>query len=143
MAYQQKDGQGSIFKNDDKQSDKHPDYSGSCLLNGQEYWVNGWIKKPDGKKPYMSLSIKPKEVRGASQGSGGGGRPQQAPRSQQSYDEQRGGGRQGGGDARHSRDYNRDPDPDSEIPFSWLIVGAMSVASLAYSLAGVGGGLIT
>ena len=112
-SYEQKDLTGSLFKNTDKKSDNHPDYNGSILVGGQPYWLNAWLKTAKNGTKYMSLSMKPKEAKGASHG--GGGRPQQAPRSQQSYDEQRGGGRQGGGDARHSRDYDRPI--DDEVPF--------------------------
>jgi len=60
MAYEMKDGQGSLFKNDRKTSDKGPDYKGSLKLNGEEYWIAAWIK--DGKKgKWMSLSVVPKE----------------------------------------------------------------------------------
>lgn len=66
---------GSLFKNDDKQQDNHPDYKGSLNVNGIDLWVSGWIKTSEktGKK-FMSLSVKPKEsapVKKASKNSGG------------------------------------------------------------------------
>lgn len=66
MAYEQKDGQGSLFKNKRKESDRHPDYNGSITINGVEHWLSAWIKEPKaGGDKYMSLSIgKPKEQRG-------------------------------------------------------------------------------
>ena len=60
MAYEMKPESGSLFKNDQKQTEKHPDDSGSALINGVEYWMNAWIKRPQGKKPYMSFSFKVK-----------------------------------------------------------------------------------
>lgn len=61
MSYQQKDGQGSLFKNDRKEKESHPDYKGSITINGQEFWLSAWIKR--GEKTFMSLSAQPKEAR--------------------------------------------------------------------------------
>jgi hypothetical protein len=60
MAYEQRDGQGSLFKNDEKKEAKHPDYRGSCKLNGVEYWISAWIKE-GAKGKWMSLALQPKE----------------------------------------------------------------------------------
>jgi hypothetical protein len=60
MAYELKDGQGSLFKNDRKESENHPDYRGEINVDGQLYWLSAWIK--EGKKgKFMSLSAKPKD----------------------------------------------------------------------------------
>ena len=57
---------GSLFKNDRKESDSHPDYKGSINVNGEELWLSAWIK--DGKNgKFMSLSVKPKEQQKAPQ----------------------------------------------------------------------------
>lgn len=51
---------GVLFKNDRKEKDSHPDYKGSCEVDGQEMWISAWIK--DGQKgKFMSLSFSPKE----------------------------------------------------------------------------------
>jgi len=54
---------GSIWGNDRKESDKHPDFTGSLNVEGVEYWVSAWKRKPDAsaKAPALSFSIKPKE----------------------------------------------------------------------------------
>ena len=54
---------GSIWKNDDKQKDTHPDFKGSLDVNGVEYWVSAWKRKEGAnpKAPALSFSIQPKE----------------------------------------------------------------------------------
>ncbi len=64
MAYEQKDGQGSLFKNKRKETDNHPDYNGSITINGVEHWLSAWLKESKGGQKYMSLSLgKPKGER--------------------------------------------------------------------------------
>lgn len=55
---------GSIWKNDKKEKDTHPDFTGSLNVNGVEYWVSAWKRKPDqsDKAPALSFSIKQKEA---------------------------------------------------------------------------------
>jgi uncharacterized protein (DUF736 family) len=69
MAYEQKDMTGSLFRNDRKEADTHPDYKGSALINGVEHWLDAWINTAKDGSKYMSLKLKPKEVR-ATQPSG-------------------------------------------------------------------------
>jgi uncharacterized protein (DUF736 family) len=60
MAFTPKDFTGSIWVNDKKTADNHPDRTGSIMVAGIEYWINGWLKKTKDGKPYLSLSVKPK-----------------------------------------------------------------------------------
>lgn len=62
MAYEPKDLTGSLFKNDRKESDNHPDYKGSVLIDGVEYWQSAWIKTDRNGNKYMSQSFKPKDA---------------------------------------------------------------------------------
>lgn len=62
MAYTPKDNSGSLFRNQRKEKDTHPDYEGSILINGVDHWIKAWIK--DGQKgKFMSLSVTPKQER--------------------------------------------------------------------------------
>lgn len=58
MAYEQKEGQGSLFKNQKKTDEKHPDYKGDCLLNGKKMQIAAWIKEAKNGSKFMSLRIK-------------------------------------------------------------------------------------
>jgi hypothetical protein len=54
---------GSIWKNERKSTDKHPDFTGSLNVDGKEYWVSAW-KRRDGahpKAPALSFSIQKKD----------------------------------------------------------------------------------
>lgn len=56
MAYTPKEGSGSLFKNDRKTTETHPDYTGSIMVNGKEHWLSAWVK--EGKKgKFFSVSI--------------------------------------------------------------------------------------
>ena len=48
-------GQGSLFPNDRKETDKHPDVTGKINLDGTLYWLSGWWKGKDGN--ILSLAI--------------------------------------------------------------------------------------
>jgi hypothetical protein len=63
MAFEHNDNSGSMFHNERKTKQNHPDRTGSCMVDGKEYWVSGWIKesKKPGGKAWLSLSFTPKE----------------------------------------------------------------------------------
>ena len=57
MAYETREGTGSLFPNDNKKEDKHPDYTGKTMLNGKLMQVAGWINESKSGKKYMSLKF--------------------------------------------------------------------------------------
>jgi hypothetical protein len=60
MKYEQKPNTGVLFKNNKKETDRHPDYTGNILLSDGEYMVSAWVK--DGKSgKFFSLSVKKKD----------------------------------------------------------------------------------
>jgi uncharacterized protein (DUF736 family) len=53
---------GALFKNERKESDRHPDYRGSINVGGTEYWLSAWLKTSAKGTRYMSLSVTEKEA---------------------------------------------------------------------------------
>ncbi len=56
MAYEHKEGQGSLFNNDRKEKETQPDLSGKIMVNGKLHWIAGWNKE-GAKGSFISLSI--------------------------------------------------------------------------------------
>lgn len=55
--YQQKDNSGAIFIAREKKSDRHPDMTGECMVNGKMMRVAAWNKTSKGGTQYLSLSF--------------------------------------------------------------------------------------
>lgn len=56
MAYEQKPGGGSAFKNKYKKESKHPDYKGTYKhIDGKDYDVAVWIKKDRNGDEFISF----------------------------------------------------------------------------------------
>lgn len=52
---------GSLFKNEKKTEEKHPDLNGSINIEGTDYWISGWSKVSKGGQKFISLSVRPKQ----------------------------------------------------------------------------------
>jgi len=63
MAYEEKDQSGSLFKNDRKERDSQPDYTGKGIVNGVPVYISGWVKEGNGKK-FFSLAFKNRQEGG-------------------------------------------------------------------------------
>ena len=68
---------GSLFKNDRKEQDTHPDYKGQINIDGTDYWLSAWIKEDKNGNKYMSFSPKPKDQ--AQRGQTSSNKPRQDP----------------------------------------------------------------
>lgn len=55
-----RDNGGVLFKNDKKVNDSHPDYKGSIMVNGTDYWLSAWVKNGKNGK-FMGLALMPKD----------------------------------------------------------------------------------
>lgn len=56
---EQRDMSGALFKNNRKEKDSHPDYTGKALIDGYEYQVSAWIKTSSKGDKFMSMSYRP------------------------------------------------------------------------------------
>lgn len=55
---------GVLFLETNKESDKHPDYTGKINVEGKEFRLAGWKRQSKNGKGYLSLSVselKPRE----------------------------------------------------------------------------------
>lgn len=61
MAYELRDNSGSLFKNKRKEQENHPDSTGTVMVEGVEYFINGWTKVTKDGEKWVSLSFKRKD----------------------------------------------------------------------------------
>lgn len=58
MAYEMRAGSGSLFKNDRKEKETHPDLKGKVMLpNGEVRWLSAWKKQTSAGAAWLSVSI--------------------------------------------------------------------------------------
>lgn len=50
MSYEPKDNTGSVWVNDKKEKDSHPDRTGTAVIGGVTYYVSGWAAQDAGWK---------------------------------------------------------------------------------------------
>ena len=61
MAYENKPWTGALFKNDKKQTDSHPDYTGPFYdADGKEMRIAVWLKTANSGSKYMSIQVSEK-----------------------------------------------------------------------------------
>jgi len=49
-------GRGFIGKNDYKEKENQPDYTGRLTINGEEYRLSGWSREKEGRR-YLSIAV--------------------------------------------------------------------------------------
>ena len=63
MPYEMRNNSGSMFKNQRKEKDTHPDMAGEIMVDGKVYWLNGWRKIDKNGNPWYSVSVNEKKDR--------------------------------------------------------------------------------
>ena len=63
MSDYDNNNRGAIWKNEKRETDKHPHFTGTAMVEGVEYWVSGWKREGDNPKaPALKFSFKRKEA---------------------------------------------------------------------------------
>lgn len=69
---------GIMYRNDRKEKESHPEFTGSINVDGVDYWLSGWVKEgKSGKlkgRNFFSLKVREKE-----EGGGGSRREETEP----------------------------------------------------------------
>ena len=60
--YEQKEGQGSLFKNEKTTAENQPDYNGNIMQGGTLYELAGWVKETKAGKKMLSLKISNRQL---------------------------------------------------------------------------------
>jgi hypothetical protein len=58
MAYELKEMQGSLFKNNKKTTELQPDYTGKLKVNGVELQLSAWVAKTKAGETYLNIKAK-------------------------------------------------------------------------------------
>lgn len=53
---------GTLFDNERKEKETHPDFTGTLNVDGKEFWVSAWKKTSKTGKRFFSLSVKSKDA---------------------------------------------------------------------------------
>ena len=53
---------GVLFRNENKQSPKHADYSGSLNAAGLDYWCDGYVRQSNSGRKFISFKLKLKNA---------------------------------------------------------------------------------
>jgi len=61
--YKHKENSGSIWPNDKKEKETHPDGRGSAVIDGVDYWISAWKNKATNGTPWSSLRFERKDSR--------------------------------------------------------------------------------
>lgn len=63
MSQYDNTNRGSIWRNERKEKDTHPDFTGTINVDGVEYFCDAWKRRPDASEraPALTFSVKRKD----------------------------------------------------------------------------------
>lgn len=56
MAYEMRNNNGTLSRNQNKKKESHPDHRGKAMIDGKKYWISAWVKENQYGK-YFSLAF--------------------------------------------------------------------------------------
>ena len=65
MAYEQKDMEGALFRNKDKDTDQQPNMTGSIMIEGKMYLLSAWTNTMKDGTKWQKLKARVKQDRPA------------------------------------------------------------------------------
>ena len=84
---QNKENSGTLFKNSNKTSEKHPDYTGTVNVNGKEFRLAAWENESKDKKTkFLKISVTDPENFSKKEDKGGQASTQSTKNEQQGND---------------------------------------------------------
>lgn len=55
-----KNNSGALFRNDKRETEKHPEYTGKITIEGVEYYLSAWVNEMRNGQKYFSIKATPK-----------------------------------------------------------------------------------
>ncbi|HEY7865029.1 MAG TPA: hypothetical protein VIC51_03395 [Psychromonas sp.] len=62
MSDYSNENRGVLFRNDRKEKETHPDFTGSMDVGGVDHYLSAWVKESKQGKKFFSLSVKAKDA---------------------------------------------------------------------------------
>jgi uncharacterized protein (DUF736 family) len=62
MMGDRRDNTGALFKENDKQGEKSPDYRGPLTIDGIDYVLAGWVRETQSGQKFLSLAVRRKQT---------------------------------------------------------------------------------
>lgn len=62
MADYDNTNRGVLFRNERKETDNQPDYTGSINVEGEERWLDAWVRESKDGKKFFSISTRSKNA---------------------------------------------------------------------------------
>ena len=51
---------GALFRNDKRETERHPEYTGKITIEGVEYYLSAWVNEMRNGQKYFSIKATPK-----------------------------------------------------------------------------------
>lgn len=65
MAWETREMEGTLFKNDKEGVESRPDYTGTCMVNGQLLRMAAWVNRAKSGRTYLAFKFQEDERPGS------------------------------------------------------------------------------